>query len=212
MKKTTDDLVIGKGRFEGFSDGIFAVAITLLILEVRLPSGVGITSPVHEQVRALVTIWPQYLVYAATFANIGIMWLNHHALIDKARRITHRMVVANLVLLSLIVFLPFTTYVIEVLGITAPAVVFYSIVNVAIAFGYLFLQRAVFKAHNARAVLSPWNAVGLLAYPLALVSGFFVPIASIVITGAAAVFYALPNSVQLSGQPVEESGYKIGDV
>lgn len=211
MKTSTDNLVVGKGRFESFSDGIFAIAATLLILEVRLPADVGIQSSPAQQVSALAGIWPQYLVYAATFATIGIMWVNHHALIDKTHKITHRMLLANLVLLALICFLPFCTYIIEVLGVTSPAVVFYSLVNVGIGFGYLFLQRAVFRAHQARAVLNAWNLVGLLGYPLAFVSAFFVPIAAILITGAAAVFYALPHSVQIARQPLEESGYKSGN-
>jgi uncharacterized membrane protein len=204
MNKANDEIVVGKGRFESFSDGVFAIAITLLILEVRLPQGLGIATPVAQQIHALAIIWPQYLVYGATFANIGIMWLNHHAMLDKAQRITHRVVIANLVLLALICFLPFTTYVIEVFGVTAPAVVFYALVNVAIAFGYLFLQRSVFKAHDAHAILSPWNFVGLLAYPVAVVAGLFVPILAIVITVLVALFYAMPRSVELSRRPLEE--------
>jgi uncharacterized membrane protein len=204
MKKTTDDLLVGKGRFESFSDGVFAIAVTLLILEVRLPQGVGAGTSLAGQIHALAVIWPQYLVYAATFANIGIMWLNHHALVDKAEKITHRVIVANLVLLALICFLPFTTYVIEVLGVTAPAVVFYCLINVAIAFGYLFLQRSVFRAHDARAPFSAWNFVGLLAYPIAVVAGIFVPILAIIIVVLVAIFYAMPNSVEFSRRPLEE--------
>jgi ABC-type multidrug transport system permease subunit len=91
-----------------------------------------------------------------------------------------------------------------VLGVTAPAVVFYALVNVAIAFGYLFLQRAVFKAHGARATFSPWNFVGLLAYPIATVAGIFVPILAIIIIALVSVFYAMPRSVEFSRRPLEE--------
>lgn len=203
MKVGTDDLTVGKGRFESFSDGVFAIAITLLILEVHLPAGVNATTPLARQVHALVAIWPQYFIYAATFANIGIMWLNHHAVIDKARRITHRVVIVNLVLLGLICFLPFTTYVLAVLGLTRPAVVFYGLINTAIGYAYLFVQRAVFKAEGKHAEVTPWNFVGLSAYPVATVAGAFVPLMGVIITALVAVFYAMPGSVAFSRRPLE---------
>jgi uncharacterized membrane protein len=213
MSKSTDELIVGKGRFESFSDGIFAVAITLLALEVRLPQGVGLETPASGQFRALAIIWPQYLVYAATFATIGIMWLNHHALLDKAHKITHRVIVANLVLLGLICFLPFATYVIEQLGVTRPAVVFYGLVNVAIGYGYLFLQRAVLRAHGTSAPFTPWNFVGLSAYPLATIAALFIPILGVIIIALVAIFYAMPSSVDSSRRPLEEQarGYTSGD-
>src|SRR6516225_7990851 len=116
MDSSNRELTVSKGRFEGLSDGIFAVAMTLLVLEVRLPSSIGVSTPLPPQIHALLSIWPQYLVYAATFATIGIMWLNHHALLDRAHRITHSVIMANFTLLGLICFLPFTTYVLEELG------------------------------------------------------------------------------------------------
>ena len=94
--------MLGKGRFEAFSDGVFVVAVTLLVLEVHLPATLSPSPSEAEQWRSLVQIWPQYLVYAASFATIGIMWLNHHALFRYIERITHGMIVANLVLLLLI--------------------------------------------------------------------------------------------------------------
>lgn len=202
--KITDRLTVGKGRFESFSDGVFAIAITLLILEVRLPPGVNVTTPLAQQVHALLRIWPQYLVYAATFANIGIMWMNHTALLDKAQRITHRVAVANLVLLSLICFLPFATYVLATLGFTPPAVVSYGLINVAIGYSYWFLQSAVLKAHQKHAQFSPWNIVGLSAYPIATVVGAFAPLAGIVIIAAVAVFYAMPGSIEFSRGPLKD--------
>lgn len=204
MNIGTDDLTVGKGRFESFSDGIFAVAITLLVLEVRLPPNVGIKTPPAEQIRAIVEVWPHYLVYAATFANIGIMWLNHHALLDKAHRITHRIIIANLLLLALVCFLPFTTYVLEVFGITAPAVVFYGLVNVAIGYSFLFVQLAVLKAHDKHAPFTPWNFVGLSAYPIATLAGAFIPLLGIIIIALVAIFYAMPSSVAFSRRALED--------
>src|SRR5215469_12859391 len=120
------DFTLDKGRLEAFSDGVFAIAITLLILELHLP-------PFHppitasQQVHDLTIIWPQYLVYFVTFATIGIMWLNHHALFKNVRRVTHGLVLANLLLLSLISFLPFPTEVLARYGLTNVAIVYYGL-------------------------------------------------------------------------------------
>jgi uncharacterized membrane protein len=190
-------IILGKGRFESFSDGVFAVAITLLILEIRLSPSVSATSTNVEQTRALLEIWPQYLAYAVSFVTIGIMWLNHHALIDGARRITYHMIVANLLLLGLISFVPFTTAVFSRLGFTPPTVVYYGLTLTAISFGYLALQRSVVRAHpGSERKLSAWNIVGLTLYPLATVAGFFRPVLGLVLMAGLAAFYAHPVNVR----------------
>ena len=205
MDTSNRELTVSKGRFEGLSDGIFAVAMTLLVLEVRLPSGIGVSTPLPTQIHALLSIWPQYLVYAATFATIGIMWLNHHALLDRAHRITHSVIMANFTLLGLICFLPFTTYVLEELDISSPAAVFYGLTNVAIGFGFGFLQRAVLKAHGKRGEpFTAWNVVGVSAYPMATIVAFFLPLISIAIIALVSLFYALPSNIEYSPRSLED--------
>ncbi len=192
------EFTIGKGRFEAFSDGVFAIAATLLILEIRLPAAVSSASTSLEQVRALLEIWPQYLVYAASFATIGIMWLNHHALIDNARKITHGTVIANLLLLGFVSFLPFTTEVLVHLGLTRIAVVYFGLTNVAIALSFNLLFQQVRAAHPVsrppRFIL--WNVVGNLVYPLATLVGYFVPLLGIILIGLLAIFYMLPSNLR----------------
>jgi len=205
METSNRELTVSKGRFESLSDGIFAVAITLLVLQVHLPTDVDQSTPLRQQIHALVSIWPQYLVYVATFATIGIMWMNHHALLDRAHRITHGVIVANFCLLLLICFLPFSMYVLEVLGVTPPAAVVYALTNVAIGYSYLFVQRAVLKAHNKRAApFTAWNFVGLSAYPIATIVAVFWPLLSIFIIALVGVFYALPSSVESSRRSLDE--------
>ena len=94
-------------RLETFSDGVFAIAVTLLILDVRLPAGRG--SLAHGLWQA----WPGYLGYVLSFVIIGIMWANHHSIFRLIDRTTHGLVVANLLLLLCVAFLPFPT---KVLG------------------------------------------------------------------------------------------------
>jgi uncharacterized membrane protein len=89
-------------RLETFSDGVFAIAITLLILEVR-PHGTG---SLRSQ---LLAAWPSYAAYLLSFVTIGIMWANHHGIFQLIDRTTHGLLVANLLLLMCIAFIPFPT-------------------------------------------------------------------------------------------------------
>ncbi|MDQ6948624.1 MAG: TMEM175 family protein, partial [Actinomycetota bacterium] len=98
-------------RLEAFSDGVFAIAITLLILEVHVPAvppGQH-ASLAHQLGRA----WPDYVAYAISFVTIGIMWANHHAIFRLIERATHGLIVLNMLLLMSVSFLPFPT---KVLG------------------------------------------------------------------------------------------------
>ena len=199
-------ITLGKGRFESFSDGVFAIAITLLILEIHIPSSVSSASTNLEQARALVEIWPQYLVYAASFVTIGIMWFNHHALCDRVRTISYGVIVTNLVLLGLISFLPFTTEVLARFGLTSAATVYYGLTLTAVSIGYFGLQRAVIAAHpGSSRKLSAWNFAGLMLYPIATLAGYFEPLAGVLLIAALAVFYALPSNIRMAQfRPSEE--------
>jgi uncharacterized membrane protein len=94
------------GRVEAFSDGVLAIAITLLVLEIRLPATSGEGGDLGE---ALGAIWPRYLAYATTFVIIGIMWANHHGLFQLVDRVDQGLLLANTLLLGGISFLPFPT-------------------------------------------------------------------------------------------------------
>lgn len=93
------------GRLETFSDGVFAIAITLLVLEIVVPH---LEEP-GELGQALLDLWPSYLAYATSFLTIGIMWVNHHTVFRQLRETDHRFLFINLGLLMLIAFVPFPT-------------------------------------------------------------------------------------------------------
>jgi uncharacterized membrane protein len=94
---------VSSGRAESFSDGVFAVAITLLIFNL-LPIGQG---PLTYHV--LGAAWPQYAAYVVSFLTIGIMWMNHHTLFGHLRLIDRPLLVLNLLLLMGVVAIPFPT-------------------------------------------------------------------------------------------------------
>jgi uncharacterized membrane protein len=104
---TSSDEAKETGRLEAFSDGVFAIAITLLILEIRVPPE-GDTPP-GSLLPELVKLWPSYLAYLISFSTILIMWLNHHALFKIIKRVDNRFIILNGLLLMAITFVNFPT-------------------------------------------------------------------------------------------------------
>ena len=95
---------MSKGRVEAFSDGVFAVAATLLIFNITIDkAGTG------GLLTALLAAWPKYAAYVASFLTIGVMWINHHSLFERIARVNRPLIFLNLLLLMAIVFLPFPT-------------------------------------------------------------------------------------------------------
>lgn len=187
--------MLSKSRFENFSDGVFAIAATLLVLEFRLPD-VTATRTEPAQVQALVGLWPQYLVFLTSFATIGIMWLNHHAQFRHIEKITHGMAIANLLLLLIICFLPFPTEVLARFGFTRPSVVFYGLTLSMIAIGYAVLNQQLLAAHpHLPRRFNAWSLVGLLLYPVATLIALFSPLGGVFACAVLALFYMLPQNV-----------------
>lgn len=94
----------GAGRVEAFSDGVFAIAITLLVLEIRAPHADG-----HGLWAALVALWPSYLAFGLSFFVILIMWVNHHELMRLVRAVGYPFLFANGAVLLTVTFVPFPT-------------------------------------------------------------------------------------------------------
>ena len=94
------------GRVEAFSDGVFAIAITLLILDVHVPRDLPETTTLGD---VLLKQWPSYLAFLTSFALIGIMWINHHKLFTLIKRSDHLLLVFNTLLLLGATIVPFTT-------------------------------------------------------------------------------------------------------
>ena len=91
-------------RLEAFSDGVFAIAITLLVLEIAVPPG-----DVHNLGRDLFNLWPSYLAYVVSFSTIGSIWLRHSLVTEYVQRADAIFVRINLLLLLVVAFLPFPT-------------------------------------------------------------------------------------------------------
>src|SRR5499427_10380807 len=158
------------GRAEAFSDGVFAVAITVLVFGL-LPIGAG-TLNTHVLLQA----WPRYFAYVVSFLTIGIMWMNHHTILAHVRRVDRPFLVINLLLLMGVVAIPFpTALVADNLtgnGGTAAAVT-YGLVMIAISLGFAGLWIYVVTHAAALGAAMPPEALrqsipgftgGLIAY------------------------------------------------
>src|SRR4051794_23254092 len=93
--------VMPTSRLEAFSDGVLAIAITLLIIDVRVPDTDG------SLVTALGRLWPSYLSFIVSFTIIGIIWVNHHAMFQLVAKTTRTLLFLNLILLLAVAWLPF---------------------------------------------------------------------------------------------------------
>jgi uncharacterized membrane protein len=184
------------GRAEAFSDGVFAVAITVLVFGL-LPIGTG---KVNAEI--LLLAWPQYFAYVVSFLTIGIMWMNHHTILAHVARVDRPLLVLNLLLLMGIVAIPFpTALVAEHLRGSGgkAATVTYGLVMIAISAGFAGLW--VYVATHATALGStlppealrssiPGFTLGGAAYVVGtLVAAVVSAVAGMVIFGALAVYY-----------------------
>ncbi len=94
---------VNRGRVEGFSDGVFAIAATLLVLEIAIPEGRG------DLAHQVGDLWPSFASYVVSFGTIGIIWVNHHAVIQRLERVDRALMFLNLNLLLWVAFLPWPT-------------------------------------------------------------------------------------------------------
>jgi uncharacterized membrane protein len=188
-------------RVEAFSDGVFAIAITLLVLDIHVPKpGSGTLG--HE----LLAQWPTYAAYVVSFLTIGIIWINHHATFSRLRSVDHSIMIWNLALLLSVGFLPFTTslmaaYLKEGSGENLAAAIYggsYLLMGVVFA----GLNRHILL-HRPGALKEPideaaahrilhFAALGVLPYLAATALAFVSPYATMAICAACAIYYSLP--------------------
>lgn len=188
-------------RLEAFSDGVFAIAITLLVLEIHVPEpGSGRLS--HE----LAAQWPSYAAFFVSFLTIGIIWINHHAMLRRLARADHSILIWNLFLLMTVSILPFTTalmaqYLKEGEGEKLAAALYAgSFLLMGLVFAgmqrHILFRRTALLAREidqrARSRVLRLAGLGIVPYVLATALAIVSPYLSLAICGAVAVYYALP--------------------
>jgi uncharacterized membrane protein len=139
-----------KGRLEAFSDGVIAIIITIMVLEMKVPRG--------ENVQALRPLLPIFLSYLLSFAYVGIYWNNHHHMLQATRRVTGPMLWANLHLLFWLSLFPFATgWMGENHFATAPSALYGAVLLMA-AIAYFVLQKVIIASEGPGSVLK--KAIG----------------------------------------------------
>jgi uncharacterized membrane protein len=185
------------GRVEAFSDGVFAIAITLLILIVTIDN-----APHGDLGTRLLHLWPAYLAYAVSFVTIGIMWANHHMLFNLFERVDRPMLLLNIFLLMLIAFVPFPTRVVAEFARSdadrRDAALLYGITmtSTAILFFALWMygsHRLLHRDADPRMVSGITRSYlpGTPLYGGTTLLAFYNATASLVLFGLIAVFYAV---------------------
>jgi uncharacterized membrane protein len=207
---------VGKGRTESFSDGVLAVAITLLALDLHVaPGSTRLWSQVVHQ-------WPNFAAYAVSFYVIGVIWVTHHGLFAQITHVDRVLLFENLLLLMFVVAIPFTTATLAEF-IQSPsasdarvAVVLYGLSDIGMAFSFTamfsrivhhgLLEVPVDRVTARRAVRR--FGIGTIGYPAAMVAGLIWP--PLILAGIAALtgYYMLEETgvTPIAEQAADSSG------
>ena len=192
-------------RLETFADGVFAIAATLLIIDVNADAHGG------ELGGALSHAWPQYVAYAVSFVTIGVMWVNHHACLELIDRANRRFLFLNVALLACIAFVPFPTRLVaEHLrddGLRAAAVAYgVTLTTTAVCFAAFWFyaatgRRLISPTADARMVagISRSYLPGAPIYATATLVALASPTASVILFALITAFYVVESSVFARG-------------
>jgi uncharacterized membrane protein len=202
MRARNVDGRIRTGRLEAFSDGVYAIAITLLVLEIGVPAGSE-----EDLIGALLDEWRSYLAYLVSFATIGASWLAHSAMTQHLEAVDRTLVRLNLLLLLVVAFIPFPTRLLaEYSGAGDAARVATTVYGVTLLLSAL-MTSAVWRWARRAALIDPSSredelayvterlTPGLAGYVAFIVGGLFAPTLAVLGYLAIALFFLIPTHV-----------------
>jgi uncharacterized membrane protein len=182
---------MGKGRIEAFSDGVIAIIITIMVLEIHVPNGFDLD--------ALKPVAPVFFAYVLSFIYVGIYWNNHHHMFHLVQRVDGRVMWANLHLLFWLSLLPAVTHWIGNSHLAPWPTALYGAILVLSAIAYFILTRALLRIHGpesplARAVgRDVKGAISVVLYLLGIASAFYLPAASVSLYALTAAIWLVPD-------------------
>lgn len=194
-------------RVEAYSDAVFAIAATLLVLEIRVPS-VDVQAPLSELWHALAGLWPSYLAFVLSFVVILIAWVNHHHGIHLMTRTSTPFLYANGLLLLTITFMPFPTALLAryvATGLAPVVVVFYGgsglMCNVAFRVWFAAMQRPVYLLKpdlGKERIKKIWAQMtaGTLGYAVAAILGWWLPLIGLGVFVALTILWIVMSTQQ----------------
>jgi uncharacterized membrane protein len=182
---------MGKGRMEAFSDGVLAIIITIMVLELHVPHG--------DTLAALAGLWPVFTSYVLSFLYVGIYWNNHHHLMHAASRVSAGMLWANLHLLFWLSLFPFATGWMGENHFAAMPSAVYGVVLLMAAIAYYILQLQIMNAQGPESVLrhalgTDWKGkLSPVLYIAGIVGAFCVPGLAQLLYAVAALIWLVPD-------------------
>jgi uncharacterized membrane protein len=180
-----------KSRLEAFSDGVLAIIITIMVLELRVPH--------QPTLAALAPLWPTILSYILSYVFIGIYWNNHHHLWQVVERVTGPVLWANLHLLFWLSLVPFVTAWMGENQFAAAPVAVYGVVLLGSGCAYYILTRALLASHAPDSLLAQAlgrdfkGRISLLLYALAIAVAFVLPWLAGLLYATVAIIWLLPD-------------------
>jgi uncharacterized membrane protein len=178
-------------RLEAFTDGVIAIVITIMVLEIHVPQG-------HD-LAALKEELPLLLAYVLSYVNVGIFWNNHHHMMHVTERVDGRVLWANLALLFWLSLVPFVIRWIDEAGLTTAPVAAYGVVLTGASVGYLILERTIIAVNGPQSKLAAAvgtevkGKVSMVLYVLAVPIAFIEPWVSIALYIAVALMWLTPD-------------------
>jgi uncharacterized membrane protein len=182
---------MGKGRLEAFSDAVFAIIITIMVLELRAPH--------QADFAALRPLLPVLLSYVLSFVYLGIYWNNHHHMLHCTSRVTGTILWANLYLLFWLSLIPFVTAWMGENHLGSAPTALYGVVLLMAAIAYLILQRQILRSEGPRSLLAVAlgsdrkGKISLLFYLLAIAAAFLHPWISVLLYLLGALMWLIPD-------------------
>lgn len=183
----------GVGRVEAFSDGVIAIIITIMVLELKAPEEPG--------VEHLWRLWPVFVAYALSFAYVGIYWVNHHRLFGHAKRVTNSLVWFNLLLLFALSLIPFSTAYLGAQHFSRDATLVYLASMLFPGLAYVPLQKVITATGSQSDAAQTYHRqttrkgiVAVVIYALGMPLSFVSPWAGIGCALLVAILWFLPKS------------------
>lgn len=191
-----------KGRIEAFSDGIFAIIVTLLVLEIKVPH-IANGSSVSELGIQLYHLLPKFVSWLISFLTVCVIWVNHHRIFAQLGVVNHRLFWLNAVLLLWVSFVPFPTALMGDYPLNSLAVLLYGGVMSCVAVSFFLIRRAVLADGVGLHPAVDFNAfagatraslmMGVVPYAAATAVAWFLPTVAIGTYMAIPVFFSLPR-------------------
>ena len=183
---------MGKNRLEAFSDGVIAIIITIMVLEMKVPHG--------TEFESLTPLIPVFFSYVLSFTFVGVYWNNHHHMLHAAHKVNGRVLWANMHLLFWLSLIPFVTGWMGENNFATIPVALYGAVMLMSGVAYYILTHSLINHHGRESALS--NAIGkdrkgvfsVLAYIVAIPTAFFSPAVSLAIYVCVAAMWFVPDS------------------